>query len=130
MAVGCDISSTTAVIVYKIGEMRVFNPSVYLFHISAYRHSLSAIPVLHTNHIRSSGGSLLSPMVTVDIYYTILYYVSYSQLQISYPSHHQRKELFLTFPFAHFKIIFLYYPLILSLHVLIALLRPNSRSHI
>jgi len=71
MAVGlvsCDLTSTIAVIVYKMGEMRVFNPSVYLFHISAYRHSLSAIPVPHTNHIRSSRGSLLSEMVTVNIY--------------------------------------------------------------
>jgi hypothetical protein len=72
MAVGlvsCGLSNTIAVIVNKMGEMRVFNPSVYLFHISAYRHSLSAIPVPHTNHILSSRGSLISEMVTVNIYY-------------------------------------------------------------
>jgi len=68
-SVGCGLSSTTAVIVNKMGEMRLFNPSVYLFHISAYWHSLSAVPVPHTNHTRSSRGSLLSEMVTVNIYY-------------------------------------------------------------
>jgi hypothetical protein len=52
-----------------MGEMGLFNPSVYLFHISAYMHSLSAVPVPHTNHIRSSRGSLLSEMVTVNVYY-------------------------------------------------------------
>jgi hypothetical protein len=67
--VGCGLSSTIVVIVNKMGEMRLFNSSVYLFHISAYRHSLSAVPVPHRNHIRSSRGSLLSEMVTQYIYY-------------------------------------------------------------
>jgi hypothetical protein len=66
--VGCGLTSTKAVIVYKMGEMRIFSPSVYLFHISAYKNSLSAVPVPHTNHIRSFTGSLLSEMLTVNIY--------------------------------------------------------------
>lgn len=68
-SVGCGLSSTLVIIVNKMGEMCLFNPSAYLFHFSAYKHSLSAVPVPHTNHVRSSRGSLLSETVTVNICY-------------------------------------------------------------